>query len=174
MHHRVGSLGAGAATNANPGGWRNIFWIQAGFFALTVIGLLLFYHPKKESDFPRMSWKKVIWACDPIGSFLFIVATTLMLLALDWAGGVYPWHDKHVVAPLTIGLVSLVAFALYGELLTKVIACARLTIWQNGKAETMVLSLMCSSATGPIFRYRYSHLLLKAGYFTVPSIASLR
>jgi hypothetical protein len=121
MHRRVGSLGAGAATNANPGGWRNIFWIQAGFFALTVIGLLLFYHPKKESDFPRMSWKKVIWACDPIGSFLFIVATTLMLLALDWAGGVYPWHDKHVVAPLTIGLVSLVAFALYGKLLANLL-----------------------------------------------------
>jgi hypothetical protein len=116
---RVGSLGAGAATNANPGGWRNIFWIQAGFFAATVLGLLAFYHPKKESDFPKMSWKKVIWACDPIGSLLFIVATTLTLLALDWAGGVYPWHDKHVVAPLTIGLVSLVAFAVYGEYLAE-------------------------------------------------------
>ena len=37
-----------------------------------------------------------------------------MLLALDWAGGVYPWHDKHVLAPLTVGLVSLVAFCVYG------------------------------------------------------------
>jgi len=37
----------------------------------------------------------------------------LMLLALDWAGGVYAWHDAHVVAPLTIGLVALVGFALY-------------------------------------------------------------
>jgi len=109
----VGSLGAGAATNANPGGWRNIFWIQAGFFAATVLGLFVFYHPKKESDFPKMSVKKVIWACDPIGSFLFIAGTTLTLLALDWAGGVYPWHNVHVVAPLTIGLVSLVGFALY-------------------------------------------------------------
>jgi len=57
-----------------------------------------------------------VWACDPVGSFLFIVSATLMLLALDWAGGVYPWHDAHVVAPLTIGLASLVLFALYGEL----------------------------------------------------------
>jgi hypothetical protein len=68
-----------------------------------------------------MSWKKVIWACDPIGSLLFIVATTLTLLALDWAGGVYPWHDKHVVVPLTIGLVSLVAFAVYGKYFAGVI-----------------------------------------------------
>jgi hypothetical protein len=115
MGFRVGSLGAGAATNANAGGWRNIFWIQAGFFAATVIGLLLFYHPKKESDFPKMSLKKVIWACDPIGSLLFIISATLMLLALDWAGGVYPWHNPHVVAPLTIGLVALVGFGIYGE-----------------------------------------------------------
>jgi hypothetical protein len=115
VEFRVGSLGAGAATNANAGGWRNIFWIQAGFFAATVIGLLLFYHPKKESDFPKMSLKEVIWACDPIGSLLFIISATLMLLALDWAGGVYPWHNPHVVAPLTIGLVALVGFGIYGE-----------------------------------------------------------
>lgn len=111
---RIGSLGAGAATNSNAGGWRIIFWIQAGFFAATVVGLFFFYHPKRESDFPKMSWKKVVWACDPIGSFLFIVSATLMLLALDWAGGVYAWGNAHVVAPLTIGLVALLGFALYG------------------------------------------------------------
>lgn len=38
-----------------------------------------------------------------------------MLLALDWAGGVYLWKDAHVVAPLTVGLVTLVAFAIYGK-----------------------------------------------------------
>lgn len=63
-----------------------------------------------------MSMKKLIWACDPIGSVLFIISATLMLLALDWAGGVYEWHDAHVVAPLTVGLVALVAFCAYGEL----------------------------------------------------------
>lgn len=109
----VGSLGAGAATNADASGWRTIFWIQAGMFAATSLGLFAFYWPKKESDFPKMSLKNILWACDPIGSVLFIVSATLMLLALDWAGGVYPWHDKHVVAPLTIGLVSLVGFSLY-------------------------------------------------------------
>ncbi|KAH9211206.1 major facilitator superfamily domain-containing protein [Leptodontidium sp. 2 PMI_412] len=109
----IGGLSAGAVTNVDAGGWRNIFWMQAGFFAATVIGLFLFYHPKRDSDFPKMSWKRIAWECDPIGSFLFIVSATLMLLALDWAGGVYPWKDAHVVAPLTVGLVTLVAFAIY-------------------------------------------------------------
>ncbi|TVY50544.1 Trichothecene efflux pump TRI12 [Lachnellula cervina] len=109
----IGSLGGGAATSASVSGWRTIYWIQAGFFALTIIGLLAFYHPKRELDVPNMSFKKVVWACDPIGSFLFISGATLALIALDWAGGVYPWHDKHVVAPLVIGVVTLVAFAVY-------------------------------------------------------------
>lgn len=112
---RIGSLGGGAATSASVSGWRTIYWIQAGFFALTIIGLLAFYHPKRELDVPKMSFKKVVWACDPIGSFLFISGATLALIALDWAGGVYPWHDKHVVAPLVIGVVTLVAFAVYGR-----------------------------------------------------------
>lgn len=88
-------------------------------FAATSLGLFFFYWPKKESEFPKMSLQNIIWACDPIGSLLFIVSATSMLLALDWAGGVYPWHDVHIVAPLTIGLVSLVAFCLYGRLWTR-------------------------------------------------------
>lgn len=80
-----------------------------------MIGILAFYHPKKRSDFPKLSVKSIVWACDPIGSFLFMISATLMLLALDWAGGVYHWSDAHVAAPLTIGLVMLVAFGAYGE-----------------------------------------------------------
>jgi hypothetical protein len=62
-----------------------------------------------------MSFRDVFWACDPIGSGLFIVGSLLTLLALDWAAGTYAWADTHVVAPLTIGLVLLVAFSLYGR-----------------------------------------------------------
>lgn len=95
-------------------GWRWIFWIQAIFHGLTSAGLFLFYWPPKHLEYPKMSIKEYIWACDPIGSFLFISSATLMLLALDWASGAYGWSDAHVVAPLTIGLVLLVCFCLYG------------------------------------------------------------
>ena len=118
---RIGSLGAGAATNASPSGWRNIFWIQAGFFAITILGFFFFYHPQKKTAAEKLSWKNIFWACDPVGSFLFIVSATLMLLALDWVGGVYAWSDRHVVAPLTVGLVSLVAFAGYGKLTAQIV-----------------------------------------------------
>ena len=112
----VGVLGAGGVTNSNPEGWRDIFWIQAAFHLATTLGLLFFYFPQRRSDYPKMSFKGYMWALDPIGSLLFITSATLMLLALDWAGGAYAWSDIHVAVPLSIGLVMLVAFGLYGKL----------------------------------------------------------
>jgi hypothetical protein len=111
---RVGGLGAGGVTNQSPSGWRDIFWIQAAFHLATFFGLVLFYHPTRRSDYPKMSFKQIIWAIDPIGSSLFIVACTLLLLALDWAGGAYSWSNVHVAAPLGVGFGFLVLFCLYG------------------------------------------------------------
>ncbi|KAK4552216.1 hypothetical protein LTR86_010570 [Recurvomyces mirabilis] len=109
----VGSLGAGGVTNANPAGWRNIFWMQAAFHLATTAGLFAFYWPKKNPNRERMSFKQILWAIDPIGSILFIGAATMLLLALDWAGGAYAWSDAHVAAPLAIGFALLLAFCLY-------------------------------------------------------------
>jgi MFS family permease len=105
-------------TNINPSGWRNIFWIQAALHALTSIGIFAFYWPKKRTEYPRMSFKRWAWACDPIGSFLLIASATLMLLALNWAGGAYAWKDPHVCANLVVGIVLFIAFCLYGKFLT--------------------------------------------------------
>ncbi|KAK0716897.1 major facilitator superfamily domain-containing protein [Lasiosphaeria miniovina] len=113
--NRVGTMGAGAVTNADAGGWRYIFWMQAAFHLATSLGLFLFYWPPAAavSERPRLSARDIAWAVDPVGSLLFIASATLMLLALDWAAGAYPWSDAHVVAPLAVGLVLFVAFGLY-------------------------------------------------------------
>ncbi|KAF1961542.1 MFS general substrate transporter [Byssothecium circinans] len=109
----VGGLAAGAVANISPSGWRNLFWIQAALHGLTSVGLFAFYWPKKSTDYPRMSFKQWTWACDPIGSFLLMVSATLMLLALNWAGGAYAWKDPHVCANLTVGIVLFIAFCVY-------------------------------------------------------------
>ncbi|KAI1246824.1 hypothetical protein MGN70_010707 [Eutypa lata] len=112
----IASLGAGAVTNTSSGGWRYIFWMQAIFHALTAVGIFCFYWPppkKNTAEHPAMSLRECVWACDPVGSVLFITSATLMLLSLDWAGGAYAWADPHVAAPLALGLALLVLFALY-------------------------------------------------------------
>ncbi|KAI0407135.1 major facilitator superfamily domain-containing protein [Xylaria palmicola] len=110
----IGSLGAGAVTNISAGGWRYIFWIQAAFHGITSLGLFLFYHPPpRNRASPKMSIRDCIWACDPIGSVVFISSATLLLLALDWVGGAYAWSDPHVAVPLSLGLALLVVFAGY-------------------------------------------------------------
>ncbi|KAI1121624.1 major facilitator superfamily domain-containing protein [Nemania abortiva] len=108
----IGSLGAGAVTNVSAGGWRYIFWIQAAFHGITSLGLLLFYNPPKQTR-PKKPLRDYVWACDPIGSSLFISSATLLLLALDWAGGAYAWSDAHVAVPLSLGLALLVGFVGY-------------------------------------------------------------
>jgi len=91
--------------------------MQAAFHIATCLGLVFFYHPTRRSDYPKMSYKQLVWACDPIGSFLFITSATLLLLAMGWAGGAYAWGDAHVAAPLALGLVLLALFCVYGKLL---------------------------------------------------------
>jgi len=88
--------------------------MEAAFHLASSLGLFFFYHPIRRSDYPKMSLQAYIWACDPIGSFLFISSSTLLLLALDWAGGAYAWSDAHVAAPLGIGLGFLAVFSVYG------------------------------------------------------------
>ncbi|KAI4645508.1 uncharacterized protein J4E78_009421 [Alternaria triticimaculans] len=109
----VGSLAAGAVTNLSASGWRYIFWIQVGLHGITSLGLFAFYWPKKRTDYPRMGYKEWMWACDPVGSLLLVAAATLMLLALNWAGGAYPWSNPHVCANLVVGIVLFIAFCLY-------------------------------------------------------------
>ena len=108
-------LSSGALTNTGDGGWRNIFWMQAGFHGITTVGLFLFYWPAKNKEYAHMKLKDYFWAIDPIGSLLYMGSTALMLLALNWAGGAYGWSDPHVAAPLAIGLALLVGFGAYGR-----------------------------------------------------------
>ncbi|KAJ7826652.1 major facilitator superfamily domain-containing protein [Mycena leptocephala] len=108
----VGVLGSGGVTNINPSGWRNIFWMQAAFHGMTSVGLLGFYWPP-PSNYPQLNFRQIVWACDPIGSLLMTAGATLLLLAFDWAGGTFPWHDAHVIGPLISGAILLLFFGLY-------------------------------------------------------------
>ena len=95
-------------------GWRNIFWLQCGLHVLTAIGFFLTYWPRQVTRSTDRSIKAIFWRFDLIGTALYMVSVSILLLALNWAGGTYPWKSPHVLAPLILGVVLLFTFAIYG------------------------------------------------------------
>ncbi|KAB5511604.1 major facilitator superfamily domain-containing protein [Coniochaeta sp. 2T2.1] len=108
----VGSLAAGALVNASPSGWRNIFWVHLALHLTASASILGFYNPRRVRH-RETKWTSLLWALDPVGSLLFVVGATLVLLALNWSGSTYVWGDAHIIAPLTAGVVLLGTFGVY-------------------------------------------------------------
>ncbi|KAF2176562.1 MFS general substrate transporter [Zopfia rhizophila CBS 207.26] len=108
----IAALAAGAFSR-EPGGWRNMFWLQAALHVVSPISLFVCYWPPKNREYPIMKLNDAIRACDPIGSILYVGGATLLLMALNWSSGTYAWSDPHVAAPFGIGLGFLMLFGIY-------------------------------------------------------------
>ncbi|KAG8899736.1 hypothetical protein FRB99_006465 [Tulasnella sp. 403] len=62
---------------------------------------------------PRTDFGTKMRSMDWIGNALVIVATTISVVALTWAGVKYPWSSYRVLVPLILGLAGLAAFLFY-------------------------------------------------------------
>ena len=49
------------------------------------------------------------------GIVLFVAGLILFLIGLSWGGNLYAWGSAHVIATLVVGIVTLIAFVLYGK-----------------------------------------------------------
>lgn len=89
-------------------------WVQMGFWGLTAIGIFVGYRPpKRHTRFDHLSiWQKV-GTLDLIGSGLLCLGLALFLAGLGLGGDLYAWKSAQVLATLTFGGITLVAFALY-------------------------------------------------------------
>ncbi|RGP58746.1 hypothetical protein FLONG3_11400, partial [Fusarium longipes] len=50
---------------------------------------------------------------DYIGNAILIGSSVSILIALTWAGPIYPWSDARIIVPLIMGLLGLVGFVIY-------------------------------------------------------------
>ena len=94
-------LGGGFAEHLH---WSLIFWINIplGLVAMAIIN-------KPLRKLPVASKRHRI---DALGALLLVVATALLLLALNWGGSAYPWASREILGLLACSAVFWGAFAL--------------------------------------------------------------
>jgi EmrB/QacA subfamily drug resistance transporter len=83
--------------------WSLIFWINLplGFLAMAIIN-----NPLKKLPIAAKHHR-----IDGLGAVLLVVATALLLLALNWGGSTYPWASSEILGLLACSAAFWAAFA---------------------------------------------------------------
>ncbi|OAA61081.1 Major Facilitator Superfamily protein [Niveomyces insectorum RCEF 264] len=87
--------------------WRWCFYITLPVGGLSLAMLVLFLHVNYDQS-TALATK--LGNLDWLGNALFVAATSSVLVALSWAGSVYPWSSYRVLVPLVLGLAGLAGF----------------------------------------------------------------
>ncbi|KAL2816687.1 major facilitator superfamily domain-containing protein [Aspergillus granulosus] len=95
--------------------WRWIFWINLPFCGL---GLALIPVVMRLQRDHSPLWNRLA-TVDYIGSVLFVGSLSSFLVPLSWGGIMYAWDSWHTLAPLIIGAVGLVVFAIFESAVPK-------------------------------------------------------
>ena len=75
--------------------WRWCFWINLPFGLCALLTVFFFFKNPERKDSEK-TFKEKIQQIDLFGAFLLICGIVCLLLALQWGGSTYPWHDSKV------------------------------------------------------------------------------
>ncbi|KAF4536950.1 Tetracycline resistance protein TetB/drug resistance transporter [Lasiodiplodia theobromae] len=105
----VGPVIGGALASQSEESWRWIFRLNLPLSVIMVVCVVFFMPLKKvEGD-----WKVKLKAIDFTGAVLALGGSAVLVLALTWAGGEYPWHSAHVIASFVVGFFVCILFVLW-------------------------------------------------------------
>jgi len=84
--------------------WSLIFWINLpiGFLAMAIIN-----NPLRKLPIAAKNHR-----IDGLGAVLLVIATSLLLLALNWGGSAYPWFSREILELVACSAVFWAFFAL--------------------------------------------------------------
>ncbi|OAG13327.1 MFS general substrate transporter [Alternaria alternata] len=98
------------------GNWRICYYVMIGFQTINLVLLIFFYHPpswKEKRAEHGKSAGQLLREFDWLGLFLFLAGCTLFIVGVSWGGSMAPWVSATVLAPIIIGLVTLIGLGFY-------------------------------------------------------------
>ncbi|PMD52337.1 MFS general substrate transporter [Hyaloscypha bicolor E] len=93
--------------------WRWIFWVSIMLSAISLTLVISFLRiDEKPKDF-RHTIEDIDW----FGAFLFVSSLTSFLVPISWGGISYSWNNVRTLVPLILGLLGLVGWCFFEQLL---------------------------------------------------------
>lgn len=98
------------------GNWRICYYVMIAFQVVNLGLLVLFYNPpsweQKRSEHGK-SAGQLLREFDWLGLLLFLAGCTLFIVGVSWGGSMAPWVSATVLAPIIIGLLTLIGLGFY-------------------------------------------------------------
>ncbi|KIW36916.1 uncharacterized protein PV06_10820 [Exophiala oligosperma] len=108
----VGTYLAGVMTRGSPEGFRNYFYLVMALYVFSASIIVSTYQPPTR-ELQCLALREKLYRLDLPGCLLLAVGLLGVSLALCWSSNPYSWKNAHVLAPLIIGLCSMVILTLY-------------------------------------------------------------
>ena len=90
--------------------WRWCFWINLPVCSLSFVMLLLLL----DVHNPRTGLREGLEAIDWFGTVSMLAVTVLLLLGLNFGGGVFAWNSAQVISLIVVG-TAMIAFFIFAE-----------------------------------------------------------
>jgi MFS family permease len=99
--------------------WRYIYALLGIWSAISVIVLVIWYHPPPRPNALGLSKMELLRRIDYGGSTLSVLGVVFFLIGINWGGADYPWKSPQVICMLVFGILTLVIFGFYERYLAK-------------------------------------------------------
>ncbi|KAF1840231.1 MFS general substrate transporter [Cucurbitaria berberidis CBS 394.84] len=93
--------------------WRWVFLLNLPVGVLALVLLVVFLRIKTPKS--TGTWREKLAKLDLGGNFIFIVSVSMILVALAYAGTLWPWDSYNSIATLLFGVFGIVVFVFYEE-----------------------------------------------------------
>ncbi|PLB49212.1 putative MFS drug efflux pump [Aspergillus steynii IBT 23096] len=94
-------------------GWRYVGAFCGAWSGFGLLITTLFYFPPPRVNSEGLARRDILSRVDYVGGFLSIVGLILFMAGMQWGGYQYEWTSAHVLVPLILGFVILVAFGFW-------------------------------------------------------------